>query len=31
VARDLGGEKPLETIPLARQIAGATVEVFEQR
>ena len=31
VARDLGGEKPLETIPLARRIAGATVEAFEQR
>jgi hypothetical protein len=31
VARDLGGKKPLETIPLARRIAGATVEAFEQR
>jgi hypothetical protein len=31
VARDLGGKKPLENIPLARQIAGATVEAFEQR
>jgi hypothetical protein len=31
VARDLDGKKPLETIPLARQIAGATVEAFEQR
>jgi hypothetical protein len=33
VARDLGGKKPLETIPLARarRIADATVEAFEQR
>jgi hypothetical protein len=31
VARDLGGEKPLATIALARRIAGATVEAFEQR
>jgi hypothetical protein len=31
VARDLGGKKPLETIPLASRIAGATVEAFEQR
>jgi hypothetical protein len=31
VARDLSGKKPLETIPLARRIAGATVEAFEQR
>jgi hypothetical protein len=28
---DLGGKKPLETIPLASRIAGATVEAFEQR
>jgi hypothetical protein len=31
VARDLGGEKPLDTIPLARRIAAATVEVCKQR
>jgi hypothetical protein len=31
VARDLGGKKPLKTIPLAKPIAGATVEAFEQR
>ena len=30
VARDLGGKKPLETIPLAGRIAGPTVEAFEQ-
>jgi hypothetical protein len=31
LARDLDGEKPLETIPLARRIASATVEPCEQR
>jgi hypothetical protein len=31
LARDLGGKKPLEAIPLAKPIAGATVETFEQR
>jgi hypothetical protein len=31
VARDLGGKKPLEAIPLAKPIAGAAVETFEQR
>jgi hypothetical protein len=31
VARDLGGEKSLDTILLARRIAAATVEVFEHR
>jgi len=31
VARDLVGGTPLNTIPLARRIATATVEAFEQR
>jgi hypothetical protein len=31
VAPALGGKKPFETITLARPIAGATVEAFEQR
>ena len=31
VARDLGGGKPLDAVPLARQIAAATVDAFEQR
>src|SRR5262249_17381033 len=31
VARDLLGEKPLGAIPLAKRIASATVEAFEQR
>ena len=31
VARDLVGAKPVDTIPLARRIAAATVEAFEER
>lgn len=31
VARDLAGERPLASIPLAGRIAAATVEAFEQR
>ena len=31
VARDLLGERPLDGIPLAKRIAAATVEAFEQR
>jgi hypothetical protein len=31
VARDLVGESFLNGIPLARRIAAATVEAFEQR
>jgi len=31
VARDLAGESFLDGIPLARRIAAATVEAFEQR
>jgi hypothetical protein len=31
VARDLDGAKPLDTIPLARRTAAATVEAFEER
>jgi hypothetical protein len=31
VARDLVGERPLASIPLAARIAAATVEAFEQR
>jgi hypothetical protein len=31
VARDLAGESFLDDIPLARRIAAATVEAFEQR
>jgi len=31
VARDLFGERPLETIPLATRIAAATVGAFEER
>jgi hypothetical protein len=31
VARDLAGERPLASIPLAARIAAATVEAFEQR
>jgi hypothetical protein len=31
VARDLLGKRPLDSIPLARRIASATVEAFEQR
>jgi len=31
VAQDLVGAKPVDTIPLARRIAAATVEAFEER
>jgi hypothetical protein len=31
VARDLAGERALDTMPLATRIAAATVEAFEHR